>query len=360
MNRRTAEATTSPMLGFLRPDRLLHPPQDQIHNTVLIIEDHPPTGSLLFDYLHGFHIRRLVARRVDTIFEAAGLEVDDDMVDPDGGRYEGARFEPAAGHLSQLRHFISEDNSPDPFGVVVPQRARFPVDYLPDLGEAAAHDDLPRRRAALEDCIRKWIEPKGVRINFRNLVMVVDLALLKHEGPQMVDAGGLPTAPVPLAKRRSIRRLRRPPASATPHQVTDPRDVLRTITGFRIIEAFRQIDDAHLSVPVIATTHLGNPLIAQHCLVNGAFGVVRKPLPHVDKNPVDPDNPMDMCSACERKIAALERRAKEYSSDTPKQLVDALVVNYAMSVIAEVLKAIGSVERRIDGDPPEAPSPASR
>jgi CheY-like chemotaxis protein len=112
---------------------------------------------------------------------------------------------------------------------------------------------------------------------------------------------------------------------AEPRGLADPRDALRTLTGFKVLRAYAD------RVPVIVTSFYPNPLIAQHCLVNGAFAYVRKPV--FSKA----DNRHDFFHAAETGTTVQDLAAK-----TNKNPLDVVVVHFLTDAVSEVLKAMSA------------------
>jgi hypothetical protein len=269
---------------------------------VLIIEDCRNTGSLLLEYLSEAHVTRLVRDRRAT----DGVRMRHTARDDESGTpYKSANNEPGEGQLAHLRHVLLDVD-----GDMIPPEAKlYPTERaaLDLLYNATRANERLERSRALKDVLRTYGD-------LTRMVLVADLALLPNEGKRMERAQAPKNGPHGSGPLR------------------DPRKTLRTLTGFRIVEALRD------EMPVIATTYSRSPLVAQHCLVSGAFAVVGKPVPQRDKNPLDKSQPMDMATARQRSIAQLEDNAKRN-----RHHLDVLVANYATTIVSEVLKAIASV-----------------
>ena len=114
-------------------------------------------------------------------------------------------------------------------------------------------------------------------------ILVVDLAMCNTEAERMTASGG----------NDIINEVE-------PCVLPDPREILRSLTGFKVLRAYAR------SVPVIVTSYFANPLVAQHCLVNGAFAYVRKPVLGVRT-----DNEYDFRHAVDIGATAMDKAARE-------------------------------------------------
>ena len=270
--------------------------------TALIVEDCTHTGPLLISYINN-ELPRL-------------LSVPSPLVGPRNAKtgfpFKDAENEPGQGQLVHLRSIfgvLEVELKDSPIGSVdlYPRAVLFPQEELPDLIRTARayrpnfghlrEDESPECRA-LRDLIYRVCRPD---------ILIVDLAMDNDEGESMSPEGFETFDPHISAK------------------LGDPRPKLRELTGFKLLRAF-----AHL-VPVIATSHLPNPLIAQHCLVNGAFAFVHKPVPSVAPNGVD------FSHASERSLHRMDLAAKE-NFDT----LDVVVTHYLTQAAVEVVKAVST------------------
>lgn len=258
--------------------------------TVLLIEDSTSTGSFLEEYLSERHLERFTDRGF-----AGGT-----WWDKKGGTpYESSNDERSAGQLLHLRHGLdtyAEETQ------CVPRVKWFPQERLHTLAEAARHDHPDERARALLEQLRDYGR-------FDQMISVVDLALSEDEARKLEACGG----------RQQVH------GTSRRRRFSDPRPTLRKLTGFRIIEALSP------QVPIIATTFASNPLVLQHCLVSGAFAIVRKPVEQMATHR------FDMQTARTRAIPALELSARRNSN-----ALDVVVVHYGMLIAAEILKAVSA------------------
>ncbi len=271
---------------------------------VVVIEDHRETGALLRTYVESELERLVTAPRM--LFS-----IDEPPRNPKtGDRFEDAEREPGQGQLVHLRQLIDhlENIRSDPenqIDEIFPSVQLFPLEALDDLirvadaftpgfGHNIEEDRIECR--ALCEVVKSFCTPD---------ILIVDLAMSTEEGNRMLSTG-LDTVD-----------------QEKPHVLADPRTALRTLTGFKILRAYSR------SVPVIVTSYWPNPLVAQHCLVNGAFAYVRKPVLSVA------DNGYDFRHAAEIGVTAMDRAAKLNTS--PLQVV---VTHYLTDATSEVLKAI--------------------
>jgi CheY-like chemotaxis protein len=268
--------------------------------TALVVEDCTQTGPLLISFINN-ELPRL-------------LSVPNPLVGPRNTRtgvpFADSNFEPGQGQLVQLRRIISvlEYDLRDSHirGVdAYPRAVLFPQEEIPELIRTAkrytpGYGDSPEEDKtecqALRRLIDRVCEPD---------ILIVDLAMNNEEGESVLPEG--------------FEQFDR----EKPAALGDPRPNLRNLTGFKLIRAF-----AH-TVPVIATSHLSNPLIAQHCLVNGAFAFVHKPVPSVQANEVD------FTRAWERSMQRMDLLAKENAN-----ILDVMVTHYLTNAAAEVVKAM--------------------
>lgn len=258
--------------------------------TVLLIEDCANTGSLLRDYLSKPHLDRLTDRTF-----AGGV-----WHDATGTPYESSHDELSAGQLLHLRHGLDtyvEENAD------LPEIVWFPRNEIDALTEACRIEHPDERARSLETLIT-------VHGGLDQMIMIADLALTRDEARRMEDAGARDE--VHGTSRR--RRFR------------DPRATLRSLTGFRLMQTFSR------HMPVIVTTYSTSPIVLQHCLVSGAFAIVRKPVEQRSTT-----HAFDMHTARGRAIHALEVSAR-CNADS----LDVVVAHYAMTMASEVLKAVSA------------------
>ena len=265
---------------------------------ILIVEDCREVGSTLRDYLTD-HLTRLVSGHPEF----------------DGGAgYPDACGEPGRAQLRQYRHAL--EKLPDEFFSVAgvqdeparPTVELFPLNSLGSLLGAGAqvtvgdsYDDVPDL-----DGLRAQTD------EYSPDILLVDLALSDDEVGAMVRRGG-DRAP---RRRLGITRYHRT-------RLKDPRPALRQLTGFKLLLAYAR----DTKKPVIVMTYSRNPLVYQHCLVSGAFGMLQKP---VDRR--------DMARARGREIYALELDARRN-----EDALAVLVTHFLTAAAAEVVRAMIAV-----------------
>lgn len=274
---------------------------------IVIIEDHHETGTLLRTFIDN-ELERLVTapKTLDSL--------DEPPRNPKtGDRFEDACNEPGQGQLVHLRHLIEHlelmrldpgNEIPDIF----PTARLFPLDALSELIQVAKTYQ-PKYGHRME-------EDSAGCLSLREVVdrlcppdiLIVDLAMCDPEVERMKVCGGQGLV-----------------SEDAPNVLPDPREDLRTLTGFKVLRAYSR------SVPVIVTSYLSNPLVAQHCLVNGAFAFVGKPVPGVA------DNKHDFRHAAEVGATALDRTAKMNTRP-----LDVVVTHYLTHAASEVLKAMNA------------------
>lgn len=249
---------------------------------VLVIEDSESAGSLLSRYLDGHIVR--VANDPATLGahgephgEAAGQHAH--LRVPGWGQYEHADFDVKLLPLDQLRLLVST---------------------------AAKRETLEHELARI--CTRSFEGISAVPD-----VMLVDLALSDKETEDLGNAGG-DDEPKPHAPNQPLR---------------DPRSALELLAGFKIVKQFGG------QVPVIATSYARNPLVAQHCLMNGAFAVIRKPLAGHNAKVEEDHLGYDMKTAAKMSIIELETQGLQNRGSL------GIVANHYLSLAAaEILKAL--------------------
>lgn len=284
---------------------------------ILIVEDCSYTGPLLLKYTNQ-ELARLVTR------PEIGADPHNFVT---GDTFKEAANEPAQGQLFQLRHVFQhvEQHLRDeslPLNVY-PEAKLFPPSKLGTLKELARQyvPDVMSSGDPAAQALRAAVNSECVAD-----VIVVDLALDGTEGQTVVDRGGLVgfRAPVEDAPAGGAQAS----AGDLPdgrQELPDPRPELRRLTGFRILAAFADF------LPVIATSYLSNPLIRQHCIVNGAVGFIAKPVESKDKT----GNGLDFLSVTP---AATDR---ELSAKENDDVLDVVVTNYLTEAVAEIVKALG-------------------
>jgi len=275
---------------------------------VVVIEDHHETGTLLRTYIDN-ELERLV-----TVPKALSVEDEPPRNPKTGDRFENACCEPGQGQLVHMRHLIDhlefmkqdpENEIPDIF----PTARLFPLDALSELIKAAG-DFTPQYGHKMEDDRTGCRELCAIVDLFCPPdILIVDLAMSESEGTRMLETG-LDTVD-----------------DSHPSSLPDPREVLRTLTGFKLMRAYAR------SIPVIVTSYWPNPLIAQHCLVNGAFAYVRKPVLSVNAS----GNQHDFRHAAEIGTTAMDRAAKMNSGP-----LEVVVNHYLLDAASEVLKAMNA------------------
>lgn len=285
---------------------------------VVVIEDHRQSGTLLRTYIDNELERLTTVPKTlgDNLGEGENLEQGENLEEPPrnpktGDLFENSCREPGQGQLVHLRHLVERlelmrDDPENEIRDIYPTARLFPLDALSELIQVAAdfepgyghkmEDDRPECRALCE-VVDRFYPPD---------ILIVDLAMSQEEGERMLSAGGLDTF-----------------SEDQPRTLSDPRDALRALTGFKLLRAYAR------KVPVIVTSYWPNPLIAQHCLVNGAFAYVRKPVL------AKADHSQDFRHAAELGTTAMDKAAKENAST-----LDVVVVHYLTDAVSEVLKAM--------------------
>jgi hypothetical protein len=275
---------------------------------VLIIEDERETGRLLRSYLDDQLIRLVT--------------VPEPLRTPKNPRtgysFRDAKAEPGQGqlrHLAQGPIFTStERGRRDVASVDLPKVELFPLgDPLAALVTAARA--VPITVGTVPEDPSAYLVNRVVEMVdgfFAPDVLIVDLAIGEDEGADMVKAKG----DVPFVEEEDTDLL-------------DPRPELRKLSGFKLMRIY----GLGVEIPVIVTSYLRNPLVAHHCLVNGAFAFVRKPLhgmtagQDVRNDPREPD------------WRALDDTAKEGSDGRA-----VVIQRYLTDVSAEVLKAMTALQ----------------
>ena len=273
---------------------------------VVVIEDHRETGTLLRTYIDNEFERLVTAPKTLSIIEEPPRNP------KTGDRFEDARCEPGQGQLVHFRHLIDhlESMRMDPGNeipeIIFPTARLFPLDALPELIQVAKKFQPKYGHKMEED----GVECGDVRAVVDRFcppdILIVDLAMDLDEMASMVQAGAMSTF-----------------CADEPQALTDPREALRDLTGFKVLRAYAR------SVPVIVTAYWPNPLVAQHCLVNGAYAYVRKPVL------ARADNEHDFLHAARAGTTTMDKAAKLNNSS-----LDVVVVNYLTDALSEVLKAM--------------------
>ena len=281
--------------------------RESLYN-IVVIEDHRETGTLLRTYIDN-ELERLV-----TAPKTLSMPEEPPRNPKTGDRFEDSCSEPGQGQLVHLRHLIEhielmradpENEIPD---IVFPTARLFPLDALSHLCQVAK-DFEPQYGYRVEE---DSAECRGLRAVVDDFcvpdIIVADLAMDADEAARMVEAGGLIAFDV-----------------NDPQALSDPRDVLRTLTGFKLLRAYAR------SVPFIVTATWSNPLVAQHCLVNGAFAYVRKPVLTTAENGID------FLHAAHIGTIEMDKGAK-----TNRSPLEVVVGNYLTDASTEVLKAMNA------------------
>jgi CheY-like chemotaxis protein len=230
-----------------------------------------------------------------------------------GDRFEDACNEPGQGQLVHLRYLIDQLESMRRYPEnqisetdIIPAARLFPLDALSELIKVAQEFD-PEYGHRIDE---HRAECRNLRAVINRVcppdILVVDLALSSSEADRALAAGG----GVSFNENE-------------PDALPDPREVLRSLTGFKVLRAYSR------SIPVIISSYMSNPLVAQHCLVNGAFAYIRKPV--LSKT----DNAHDFRRAAEIGITAMDKSAKMNTRS-----LDVIVTHYLTSAVSEVLKAM--------------------
>jgi CheY-like chemotaxis protein len=258
---------------------------------ILVVEDSRFTGSLLTEYLN-FHLARL-------------------SHEPSYGARDERGYLRESGQLAHLRIPTWRPFAEPDFVAKI-----FPLTGLDMLIAASDGDAL---RAEMDRACAELFDASQPD------VLVVDLALSPEETETLINAGGnVEPTPDDFSKGQSLK---------------DPREELEVLTGFRVLNAYKS------RIPVVITSYARNPLVAQHCLLNGAYAVLRKPV--VDRCGETSSDPFgfDMATASHLGVDGLEKSASNNDN-----MRDVLVVHYLTAAAGEVLKAVSAVAlRRADG-----------
>jgi CheY-like chemotaxis protein len=260
---------------------------------ILIIEDAADLGTTQGEYLDR-HLERLTTTR------AANATV---SIDPRTARhFQDAAGEPGQGQLSHLRQAMDTSTNQGE-RLSYPSVHVFPPHELSRLKKPTREPHLDDRRELLNEIFLDQPSLRAVPD-----ILIVDLALLPGEGHAMEVAGAM----------EEVGAAHRDP-------IADPRGALREVTGFKLLEAFGR------RMPVIVTTSARNPLVAQHCLVNGAFAVIVKPV-------AASSDGFDFKTALNRQFDVLELSARRNAST-----LDVVVAHYLTQAACEVLKAMAAL-----------------
>jgi hypothetical protein len=250
---------------------------------VIIIEDDDDTSGLLTEYLQS---------RLGRLIEAPGNH---------GHLTE--RSEPDRSQLYHLRRGVEILADEIGMGWDLPQAhpvvQKFHPPRLMKL-QSAVRGYTPQPGPLQDESLSAAAVRRAVAEGaIRPEILIVDLAIGGDEGDAMEEAGCFDeyTGQDDLPLR-------------------DPRRELELTTGFKLLRAF-------VGIPVLVTSRMTNPLIAQHCLVNGAFAYLRKPPGHRD---------------FQRRTQDIRRMAINAQDDA--NAVDVVVNHYLTSMASEVLKAI--------------------
>lgn len=275
---------------------------------LVVIEDHHETGALLRTFIDNEFGRLVTVPKIISHIEEPPRNP------KTGDLFKDACGEPGQGQLVHLRHLIDhlewmrgdyENQIPEQ---IFPTARLFPLDALNDLILAADKFNPKYGHRMEEDC-SEYHDLRCVVNQFCPPdILIVDLAMSESEAKRIINAGGSETI-----------------SANQPDVPPDPREVLRTLTGFKVLRAFAR------SVPVIVTSYVANPLVAQHCLVNGAFAYVRKPVLN------SAEDRHDFRHACDIGITAMDRAAK-----TNSRVLDVVVTHYLTDATSEVLKAMNA------------------
>ncbi len=251
---------------------------------ILIVEDSESTGSLLTDYL----VNHLASVANEEGFPPAHGGVAGDW----------------SGHLGQLRPFKWQYEHTD-F-----EPRLLALDRVKKMVSVAA------RKKDLEAEIRDASASVfNSRLSELPDILFVDLALSSAETKRLIKEGG-----------------NEEPGPGNIQVLADPRDTLETLAGFRILQAFGR------RTPVITTSYARNPLVAQHCMMNGAFGVIRKPVVgHHSEADGEDHRGWDMATAGAMTLGTLEEG--DLQNKDPLAVV---VGQYLNAAAAEILRAVQS------------------
>lgn len=274
---------------------------------MLVIEDNSATGTLLERFLQHEIERMLTVPDPRKVSRNPGT----------GDKFPDSDMEPGQGQLVHLGDPIASIRASDYAKVALPENRAFRIHEYPnvrvfDLDDAegamvaAAAGFKPtygynREDSSSSSSLRRLID------RYRPDILVVDLAISAEEGPA-IEAEGIVQID----------------ASKPPATLPDPRLKLRELTGFKILRAYSRI------CPVIVTSSLSNPLAVQHCMVNGAFAYVLRPVPHMNVN-----SPGYDFETVTRDLRTLDAAAKAGRDPL------AVVVNHYLTMVAaEVVKAM--------------------
>jgi len=295
---------------------------------VLIVEDDEKLASLL-----GHHLE---ARLPDLVTEPRPGEHDTD--------YEVA--EPRLGQLAHLAHTIRyakhlgdhDHVQGEPSGPAIPAIRAFPASEKAQRELVRlARDFDPGIGPESDEGREGWqqlYEYVSASASGEFDILFTDLAIGPEEGPRIESVGGFKASPAhPWAELEAF------------NSPEDPRITLRDLTGFKLLRAFKH------RCPVIVSSTCRNPLIIQHCLVNGAVAYIEKPLSFLSKNTlsevvedVDPFSPgSDESQSMEEFFLGLDTNAKA-GVDPLSVVVNLYVTRCAM----EILRAVDLAVHRDD------------
>lgn len=280
---------------------------------VVIVEDHRETASLLCRYIQ--ELPRLL-----TVPSTLDGPVEERPRNPKfTDFFDDTHYEPGQGQLVHLRHLFDylercKRNDSEWPEIPADPLERFPAVHIypiEDLSELVkiARTFQPAYGHKIESGRDGCAELQAALTRFRDTVdvLVVDLAMTRDEVEAMVAAGAEdafdPASPAPLR---------------------DPRPKLRELTGFKLLRAFAR------EMPVVVTAFWPNPLVRQHCRVNGAFAYVQKPI--LTRSEA---NNFDFESAVSIGVVPMDKSAKINASP-----LDVVVVEYLTDAAAEVVKAL--------------------
>ncbi len=251
---------------------------------ILVVEDSESTGSMLSKHLTD----HLVSIANEAGFPPA----------------HGGKPGDWSGHLRQLRPFLWQYQYSD-FEVRL-----LPFSMLKDLVSAAS-----KKKRLEEEMHKASADLFSSSLGKLPDVMLVDLALSREETQRLVSQGGNDE-----------------PSPTNGTQLRDPRDTLEELAGFQILRAFGE------TIPVITTSYARNPLVRQHCMMNGAYGAIRKPIVgHHSEIEGENHKGWDMATAAKMHSSNLEVAALQNRDPL------AVVVGYYINVAAaEVLRAVQS------------------
>ncbi|HEX7292418.1 MAG TPA: hypothetical protein VF250_14960 [Conexibacter sp.] len=236
---------------------------------------------------------------------------------------EGAfrNTDPHLGEHGALAHLLPEDWGPY-------RPSHFDV-WCPGGAELRRLNELARDPEKLDQELARLSLERFADGNSHDVV-VVDLALSLEQQIRLIEEGGNLVARDGSFVAENGRRVTEDPNArpedlaeiADAEAVQDLREIVQDLTGFRVVSLL-----SSQRTPVISTTYARNPLVRKQLRENGAFAVVQKPV-----------TSKEMAHATRRGIRDLERRAHE---GTDAEAV--VVMDYLMSIAAEVLKAAVSV-----------------